>query len=58
MKLTLADALNNRRKVLVKRLGTDKVRNSPIRLNNIARELREISKRQEAFLPSEPQKST
>ena len=53
--LTLADALHNRRKVLVNQLRLERTRNSPRRLHNIARELREISKRQEAFLPQEPQ---
>ena len=48
---TMFDALNNRRKVLVKRLGTDAVRNDSNKLKKIAHELREISKRLEAFLP-------
>lgn len=54
MKLTLADALNNRRNILVKQLGLESTRNNQKRLLNIARELREISKRLEAFLPPEP----
>lgn len=48
---TMFDALNNRRKILVARLGTEAVKNSPSQLKRIAHELREISKRLEAFLP-------
>lgn len=48
-KITMADALNNRRKVLVKRLSMDRVRNSPKKLIRIAHELREISKRLDVF---------
>jgi len=51
--LTLFDALNNRRKVLVKSLSTPKVRDNPDKLKQVARELREISKRLEAFIPNE-----
>ena len=49
-KLTLFDALNNRRNSLVKKLATEAVRNNPNKLKKIAHELREISKRLEAFI--------
>lgn len=51
--LTLFDALNNRRKALVSQLGTEKVRGNSNKLQQVARELREISKRLEAFTPNE-----
>jgi hypothetical protein len=48
-KQTLFDAISKRRKELVRKLGTDRVRNSPKKLTRIAHELREISKRLETF---------